>query len=245
MNQDLREARKLQDLDARIAGLKREIELLPKHIAGIERTLAAHIRKLETDKAALAANNAARKKLDLDVQAQQQKISKLRDQMSQAKTNEQYRAFQHEIAYCEEAIRKAEDQILALMEVAEGLEANVKASEQELAAEKKTVEGEKSRARARAAEDQAELTAAAAGRAQAIKALPAALAREYERLRLKHKDGIALAEARDGMCCACQMLLRPQLWQDVRASDEVIACENCRRILYYESAADIEGAMNV
>ena len=32
-----------------------------------------------------------------------------------AKTNEQYRAFQNEIGFCEQAIRKAEDRILDLM----------------------------------------------------------------------------------------------------------------------------------
>lgn len=245
MNPVLRAALKLQHLDARAAELKREIDMLPKHIAEIERTLASHIRKLEADKAALSANNASRKKLDIEVQTQQQKISKLRDQMLQAKTNEQYRAFQHEIAYCEEAIRKTEDQILALMEVAEGLEANVKASEKSLAEEKKVVEGEKNRVKARTAEDQAELAKVIAERAETFNALPAAFAKEYERLRLKHKDGLALAEAKDGMCRACQMMLRPQLWQEVRSSDEIIACENCRRILYYESAVDIEGAMNV
>lgn len=245
MHPDLRGALKVQHLDARAAELKREIDALPKHIAEIERTLSAHLKKLETDKSALAANLSARRKLEGDVQSQQQKISKLRDQMMEARTNEQYRAFQHEIAYCEDAIRKAEDQILALMEVAEGLEANVKASEKSLAEEKKSVEAEKAQAKARTAADQTELKKVLEERAETIKALPPALAKEYERLRLKHKDGVALAEAKDGMCQACHIVMRPQLWQEVRTADGVFACENCKRILYYESAVDVEGAMNV
>jgi len=244
MNSDLRGALKLQHLDARAAELKREIDSLPKHIAEIERTLASHIGKLEADKAALAANHASRKKLEADVQTQQQKISKLRDQMMQAKTNDQYRAFQHEIAYCEDAIRKAEDQILALMEVAEGLEVNVKSSEKALAEEKKSVESEKTQAKARTAADRDELAILLAERAETQKTLPAPLAKEYERLRIKHKDGFALAEAKDGMCQTCHMILRPQLWQDVR-TDAIVACENCKRILYYESAIDVDSSMNL
>lgn len=245
MNPDLQAALKLQHLDSRAAELKREIAALPRHIAEIERTLASHLRKLEADKAALSQNNASRKKLDVDVQTQQQKISKLRDQMLQAKTNEQYRAFQHEIEYCEAAIRKAEDQILALMEVAEGLEANVKASEKSLALEKKAVEAEKNKAKARTAEDEAELAVTAAERTATFATLPAPLAKEYERLRLKHKDGIAIAQAKDGMCLACQMILRPQLWQEVRTDAGIVACENCRRLLFYESVADVDSTMNV
>ncbi len=205
----------------------------------------SHIRKWNADKTALSANAVSRKQLDVEVQTQQQKISKLRDQMLQAKTNEQYRAFQHEIEYCEAAIRKAEDQILTMMEVAESLENNVKASEKALIAEKKLVESEKAKAKARTAEDEAELKTVIAERAETAKLMPPELAKEYARLRIKHKDGIAVSEAKDGMCLACQMLMRPQLWQNVRTEAGITACEACHRFLYYESPVDVEGAMNV
>jgi len=45
----------------------------------------------------------------------EQKISKLKGQMVEAKTNEQYRAFQSEIDFCQAEIRKLEDRILDLM----------------------------------------------------------------------------------------------------------------------------------
>ena len=98
-----------------MAELEKEVAALPKHIAVIEKTLESHQRRLEADRAALTANQKDRKKLEGDVQMNEQKISKLRDQMLGAKTNEQYRAFQHEITFCEDSIRKAEDRILDLM----------------------------------------------------------------------------------------------------------------------------------
>ena len=45
---------------------------------------------------------------------------------------------------------------------------------------------------------------------------------------------IAVAEARNGACTACFMALRPQIMADVRRGNEVITCDNCNRILYYE-----------
>jgi predicted nucleic acid-binding Zn-ribbon protein len=60
-----------------------------------------------------------------------------------AKTNEQYRAFQHEITFCEAAIRKAEDRTLDLMSESEPLDANVKKAEAALKEEKQQVEAEK------------------------------------------------------------------------------------------------------
>src|SRR5215467_4954595 len=101
MKLDLDLVTRLQNLDLRTVELHREVAALPKHIAQIEKTLDSHLRRLEADRAALAANQKERKNCEDDVKVQHQKISKIRDQSLNAKTNEQYRAFQHEIEYCE------------------------------------------------------------------------------------------------------------------------------------------------
>src|SRR5271170_3037208 len=84
----------LQSLDQKIAALEKEVAALPKHIATIEKALESHNRKLEADRAALTANLKDRKRLEGDIQVHEQKISKLKGQMLEAKTNEQYKAFQ-------------------------------------------------------------------------------------------------------------------------------------------------------
>ena len=96
MVSDLKLVVRLQDLDNRIRDLQAEITSLPKHIALIERTLESHVRRLEADRAALVANQRERKRYEGEIQAQEQKISKLKDQMLQAKSNEQYAAFRRE-----------------------------------------------------------------------------------------------------------------------------------------------------
>ncbi len=99
MTVEIEQVTRLQSLDMKIAELEREVATLPKHIAQIEKALDSHLRRLEADRAALAANQKERKTLEDDVKVENQKISKLRDQMLGAKTNEQYRAFQHEIEF--------------------------------------------------------------------------------------------------------------------------------------------------
>src|SRR5947209_9780933 len=112
---DIKLAVRLQDIDNRVAEVTREVSSLPKHIAEIEKKLESHQRKLEADRAALTANLKDRKALESEIQVQEQKISKLKDQMLQAKTNDQYQAFLHEIGFCQAEIRRAEDRILDLM----------------------------------------------------------------------------------------------------------------------------------
>jgi len=241
MAPEVKLAIRLQELDDRIEELRREIVALPKHIAALEKTLESHVRKVEAERAALAANQRDRRQLELEVQSQQQKLERLKDQSREAKTNEQFWAFQHEIQYLEEQIRKLEDRILDLMAESEGLEQSLKKAEAELAQERRQVEQEKQRARERAQADQQLLEQLRKERQQTAAALPVQLFKAYERIR-KLRKGVAVAEVVDGRCTACHLVLRLQFYQDLRRGDQVMFCESCGRILYYnppESCEDL------
>lgn len=238
MQQDLALALRLQALDRKIADLEKEIAALPKHIADVERKLHSHTLRLEADRAALAANQRDRKKAETEIQGHEQKISKLRDQMQQAKNNEQYRAFMNEIGYAEGEVRKAEDGILDLMEASEPLDQNVKAAEIELKKEREQIESEKARARERTAADQAALVEAHAERGSVFASMSPQVQVDYERIRRKTK-GSVVADATEGRCSACQISLRPQPFQDLRKGDAVIYCESCGRMLTYNPVIDV------
>jgi len=236
---DLQLAVRLQELDNRVTELTREISALPKHIAEIEKKLESHHRKLEADRAALHANQKDRKKDEGDIQIQEQKISRLRGQMADAKTNEQYRAFQNEIEFCEKEIRRAEDHILELMSESEPLDKNVRAAELALKEEKAQVEAEKQQTMARTAEDKKALDLIHQERAEIVSRLHPNVYRQYERIR-KSRRGVAIAEAIDGRCSACQIALRLQFFQDLKKGDQVMYCESCARIVYYNPPVAFE-----
>jgi predicted nucleic acid-binding Zn-ribbon protein len=236
---DLKVVVRLQDLDNRIRGLEHEVAALPRHIAQIEKALEAHMRRLEADRAALVANQRERKQLESEIQAREQKASKLKDQMLEAKTNEQYTAFRHEIDYFENEVRKFEDRILDRMAESESLEQNVKTAEAALSTEKQQVEAEKKIARERTAADRQQLDEAQKRRAEAVAALTPAVYAAYERIR-KRRKGVAVAEAVDGSCQACHMTLRLQFFQDLKRGDQVMFCESCARILYCNPPVEVD-----
>jgi uncharacterized protein len=236
---DLCSALQLQELDQRAADLTKEIASLPKHISEIEKKLESHQRKLDADHAALVANQKERKKLEGDIQMQEQKISKLRDQMIGSKiTNEQYRAFQHEIEFCQNEIRRHEDRILDLMSESEPLDKNVKAAEAALAAEKAEVEKEKNEARERTKVDRAALDEIGKAKTKIVASMTPAVYKNYERIRKGR--GVAVAELVDGRCTVCNIGVRPQYFQDIKRGDKVMYCESCSRILYYNPPVDVE-----
>lgn len=239
MHSDVKAAVRLQVVDSQVAELTKEIAALPKHIAAIEKKLAGHERRVEMDKAALTANGKERKRLEGEIQVQEQKISKLRDQMLAAKTNDQYKAFQNEIEFCQSDIRKHEDRILELMGESDPLDKAVKAAETALAAEKKQVEAEKTETRDRTAVDEKALAELQASRAEVVKEMTPSVLREYERLR-KARRGVAVAEVDGARCQECHINVRLQLIQELRRGDKVMFCESCGRILVYNPPRSVE-----
>jgi predicted nucleic acid-binding Zn-ribbon protein len=159
--------------------------------------------------------------------------------MLAAKNNDQYKAFQNEIEFCESDVRKHEDRILELMAESEPLDKNVKAAEKSLAEEKVQVEAQKARAREKTAADEKILAELRARRAGISTEITPVVLKEYERLR-KARRGIAVAEVNDGRCTACHIGVRPQFMQELRRGDTVKYCESCGRILVYNPPQSVE-----
>jgi uncharacterized protein len=236
MHPDLVKLFELQRIDAEIARLRAEIAALPKRVVVIEAALAGHISAVEKAKSAEKANEQSRRKYEGEIQNVQQKISKYRDQMLAVKNNDEYRALGNEIKFAEDAIRGFEDKILDCMEQAENLDKNIKTAEKSLAVERVDVEKEKNEARARTAEDEKAVKELEPKRAELRSAVSEDLLRQYDRV-LKAR-GSAIGEARDHKCLACNVMLRPQVYSDIRDGNTVLSCDSCGRILFFDQARE-------
>ena len=135
MTSDLQNLIELQQIDSQIAALRAEIAALPKHVAEIEAKLAGCKAKVEAMLAAAKADEAARRKHESDIQDQQQKISKYRDQSLNVKTNQEYKALMEEIKFAEDKIAASEDKILEIMVAADARKESLKKAEAELKAD--------------------------------------------------------------------------------------------------------------
>lgn len=231
MHPDLEKLIRLQQVDSEIAQLRAEVAGLPKRVAAIEAKLADAKARVESAKNAIKNDELARRRFEGEIQTQQQKISKYRDQSLSVKTNEEYRALMKEVEFAEDAIRKFEDQILETMVDADSKQVDLKQAEADLKADSSEIEKEKEHARMLTAEDEKKLAEANAERDSLRGGVGDDIMRVYDRvLKLR---GTALAEARNHMCMGCRVMLRPQVYQDITSGDKVVTCDSCQRILYY------------
>jgi predicted nucleic acid-binding Zn-ribbon protein len=222
----------LQTVETRAEDARRRIADAPVRIQALDAQLAEATAALEQAKTALAASQAARRENEKDAAVAQQKVSKYKEQLMQAKDNKQFHALQHEIATFSEEVQRVEGLVLERMLEGDELGAALKAAEGKVAAEKKRIAAEKSAIENEAAALSATLTALQSERAELVKTIEPRLLATFETV-LKGRKGVAVARAVDGLCEACRVRIRPHLYNQLRSGTEIIQCESCVRILYY------------
>jgi predicted nucleic acid-binding Zn-ribbon protein len=240
---DIDKLLELQIADKEIRKLQDEVAALPKRVAVIEQKLAGTRAHLEKVRVAAKGDEANRKKFEANIKDLQGKISKYRDQSLDVKTNEQYKALLHEIQFAEQEVRLNEDRILEVMVNVDAREKEVKAAEAELKAETAEIEKEKEEARKVTAEDEKKLSEWNAKRDALRHEISEDVLRQYERVAKFRGSG--LAEVRDHKCMGCQVMLRPQTYNEVRNGEKVMVCESCSRIYYFNPANEVKPEQEV
>lgn len=231
MNDELLALVQLQDTDQNISKLRSDIAALPKQLAALEEKLIWQRAHVDQAAKALREEESKRRRLESDLKDAQQKIIKFREQSSSVKTNEQFHALQHEISFAEGEINKIEDRELESMERTDELEKQVKAAQQVLADNSRVVEIEKEKARTATDDLKKKITAFTQDRVRLREQISEGNLANYD--RIANSRGTALARVDGQRCLACQMALRPQLWNEVRTG-KLVPCESCGRLLYFD-----------
>ena len=232
MNADLERLIALQKLDNTADAARKQLASEPDHERALEARLEAARQEVAAAKDRVAVNKSARAALEKDVAVQQGRLSKFREQAMAVKTNQEYHAIQHEITFAQTEVKKIEDSILERMVENDDLIASLKAAEGKLAAETKAVDADRKTMKTAHSEMEAALERIVAERSSLVGSLDKHVLTTFEAVSRK-RNGVAVAEARDGICTICHVRLRPQVFNTVRRNDQIVQCDSCNRILFF------------
>ena len=232
MNADLEKLIALQKIDSEIYGAQKKLASEPERLKALDAKVDAGRQSVTDAKARLATNKSARGELEKSIAVHQGRLSKYREQAMNVKTNQEYHAIQHEMSFAQAEIKTLEDKELELMMEADEIAAAVKQSETTLATDQKTVDAEKKTIATESADQQAVVSRLQAERAGVVSGITAPVMSIFDRVS-RVRQGVAMAEARDGICVVCHVRMRPQVFMTVRRNDEIMQCESCQRILYF------------
>ncbi|MGH7321902.1 MAG: zinc ribbon domain-containing protein [Candidatus Rokuibacteriota bacterium] len=234
MDRELQRLQELQVLDTRLAGLERTLEGIPGRIQAIRDGYQQAKAAVESIRAKL---EIGRKDLrsgekDLDFQASQR--AKCEAKLYEVKTNKEYSAVLAEIETLKVEKGRIEEEMLALMEAQERMLREIGEAETRLRRHEQEARDQEAAATQELHALETDLAAVRGERESLGRELPRDLLAQYTRL-LRGRGGLAVAlVGASGICAGCRVTLTPQRFQEVRQSSQILTCESCGRILYYQ-----------
>jgi predicted nucleic acid-binding Zn-ribbon protein len=179
-----------------------------------------------------------RRTLEGDVDLARTKLSRFREQLMAVNTNKEYTAMLNEIKSVETNINNEEDKILDLMEEMDSGEKATKLAETEMRRECAAVDDEIRSMKESAPALESELEKLCGEKASVESGVDAELRVQYRRIADARK-GVALAEAKDELCGACHVRMRPQMYADLMLTETIMFCDSCSRILFVREEPQI------
>jgi uncharacterized protein len=231
VNPDLRNLIALQDLEQKISTFQKQISETPKKIQSLREEMQ-FLKNTHQGKMAHSQElTKQRRTLEGGVDLMRTRLSKLRDQLMSVKTNKEYTAMLHEIHAAEEQIRLEEDKVLEVMEEMETLEGILRSDQKEL--DRKCAENEANIQTLESSIPGFEIEVAkfTAEKSAVESQIGSELLSRYRRISEARK-GTGLAEAKNELCSACHVRIRPQVYADLLRTDSIHVCDSCSRILF-------------
>ena len=229
----------LQDIDADLAELLSQRELLPKRIAELTKQKEDARADIARRESALEEATKERQRLERDLEDMTTRIHGLKSKQLMIKTNEEYAALNTEIGFASHEISDIEGGIFKLMESIEEAGAEIAAAAEAAAEAEKGIDVRVAELERELSHKDDDVAVKTDERLRIAMRVDAPLLRRYEGL-LESKGDSALAYITDGACSGCYKSLPPQTILEVKRATGFNECDGCGRILYWRREADVE-----
>jgi len=220
----------LQEIDLKIDGQQAEKQGLMEKVDQLE-------ARIEESRSAIALKAEDRTRLDEtkvalegNLEIETENIARSEVRLKEIKTQKEYQAVSKEIASAKKLKAEIEEQILQAIAQAESIAGEIAEKESQLGELTENIAGQKAELQALIDKIEGEIATDNATKDAAVQALPSSVVRRYTMLR-EQRRGIAVVEARDGICLGCNMNLPPQLYNSLFRCDDLVACPHCQRML--------------
>jgi predicted nucleic acid-binding Zn-ribbon protein len=222
----------LQTVDVDIKSLLQVQQELPDSLRGLETSLAEVQAVTAEKQQELEETKKQHRQLESEMAMLDEGITRSRQRLMEIKDNIEYKAMLKEIAFKEDRKDQKETEIIDLLEQIETVNSDLVSLNQEVASRQEALDKLQAQVQAEIAGYMENLQGLQDQRKEIQKAIPKPLLKRYDFIREK-RQGIAIAEVRQGVCQACHMSLPPQKFIELQMDKELMTCPHCQRIIYF------------
>jgi len=224
----------LQDRDQRRVQLEKALAFLPRERSAVEARIVAHKAAIEAARKAVTDLELKRKEIEATLRGYEEQIRKYKSQQLLVKKNDEYQALSHEIQLAETRVGETEEAEIKILYEVDSAKEKSKSEEKAILAEIAAENAQLGRLAEREQAAREDLKGAVADfEAARAAVLPEFLPR-YD--RLVKSAGLPVVVALNGAKCnGCHLKVSNGVETEARKGTEVVCCDNCGRILFFQS----------
>ncbi|MEP6994503.1 MAG: C4-type zinc ribbon domain-containing protein [Acidobacteriota bacterium] len=214
---------------------ERKRDTVPPDLVEVDREYQEKVQAVAALKSRLSEAELEKRKAEGELADHREKLKKYQTQLRNVQSSREYSAALNEIDGVEKLIRSTEDRFLDLEEEIETARKELTTRESSLPAETEQHEERLKDWRMEQRGINEELVGAREEIGQLESTIAPRERAEFRRL-IEKKHGLAVALVVGGSCSACHVRVRPAAMQSLKAGREILYCDSCKRILYYDPA---------
>jgi len=232
--QDIDVLKKAQALDGEIYTALQALEDIPEERTKLKGELESEKARLHDLEGEYKKAQLTQKEKEGNLSEKENQIKKLEGQLSQVKKNEEYTILLQEIGSLKADNSILEEDIIKIFDEVEAAHEEVSKENERLKQCEKEFQARESELAQKEKNFKEQIGKQKQERDGIIQGLDVDARSLYERI-LEKKKGLALIKINGENCGACQIKLRAQIVNEVMLGENLVVCENCSRILYYEA----------
>ena len=180
----------------------------------------------------ISAQQLESRTLEAEMADKMDHVRERQSKMMQVQTGREQTALLKEIEDAKKGAKDNEDKIVAIMESAETLTAQIDTEKNMLKGEKKLVAEETEKVRTNIEKINKGKKDKDNKRNKQAEKIKGSLLKKYNTLR-QRRNGLAVINVVDGVCQGCFMAIPAQKYNMLLKGDQIFDCPTCQRLMYY------------
>ncbi|MCD6185537.1 MAG: hypothetical protein J7K84_07095 [Deltaproteobacteria bacterium] len=224
----------LQQVETDIKINKASIENLPDKLAKIDAELNHAEEIVNKNEALLKDYSQKYRSYESDTEINRSKIKKSETKLESVKNNKEYQSSLKEISELKSKNSKIEDDMIQYLDKIDEIEDEIKSLKNDYKKIAERIKIKKNELKNQVKNDEQELIQLYAERDKIIESVQKDLIKKFLIIQEKQPNGVAIVQAKNSICCGCNMNIPPQMYNNLQRCNSLEFCPFCNRILYWQ-----------
>lgn len=222
----------LQKTDTEIMRTNAKKRDLPAALARLDEAFAVFEKEMDTARNRQELLVKRHREMEDRLKKAVEALKKTKERLTEVKTNKEYHACLKEIETLEKKNGEIEEEIILLLEEIDAGRIALKTKEEDFFARKGAYEKDRQALMKEIEALGAELQTLVGKGEELRRRMPEGILRKYEQIKAIN-NGLAVVSVWKEVCGGCHMNIPPQLYNELRDTEDIVLCPNCNRIIFW------------